>query len=448
MSPAWFAGNAAVMVAAALFLITAIGLALSLSRIQTLSEAAARHQSALLQSMRLQEVLDEASAAARGFAVQHDEKLIAEREAAKRAAHESLRELALIVRGDAEAERQVRTIRTLVERRIALFEELVTLSRANAPAEEIRRGDGERIRVFRATLAVLATFRAGPVAGLAASQNDIRRNLQFALGLVLFAGFSAPVCGLVGIRLLRQVQSDQRTRELQMELMHVQRLAIMGETSAMLAHEINQPLTAATNYLAVLRRHLEADAVAKALPMAERIQQQIQRAGNILKKLRRFIEKRESERSLEAPEGLVEDAITLIGTIDDTVSLSTVIGEGLPRVLVDRVQLQQVLVNLMRNAIEAMQDCPRRELVLSVTAKEDSTVEISLADSGPGLPQEVAERLFQPFVSTKKSGMGVGLSICRTIIAHHGGRIWAESNASGGTTFRFTLPAVKECIAA
>jgi len=112
--------------------------------------------------------------------------------------------------------------------------------------------------------------------------------------------------------------------------------------------------------------------------------------------------------------------------------------------MVDRIQLQQVLVNLMRNAIEAMQGCPRRELTLSASSPHRGSVEISLADTGPGLAPEVIERLFQPFVSTKESGMGVGLSICRSIIEQHDGRIWAEPGPGGGTVFHFTLPAVRE----
>lgn len=447
-SPAWFAGNIAVIVAAALFLITAIGLSFSLFRIQELSAATSNRQAALLESMRLQEALDDASAAARGYAVEHDPSFIPMRQSAKRTVRESLANLAAITQEDGEAAKQLNAIRPLIGRRVALFDELVTLAQQNAPADRIQKGDGDRIRVFRKVNAALSVFRSGQSTALTAAQDEIRHILRFAVWLVLFAGFSAPIAGLIGIRLLRRVQSDQHTRELQMELMHVQRLAIMGETSAMLAHEINQPLTAASNYLAVLRRHLEAGAGDKALAMSERIGQQIQRAGSILKKLRRFIEKRESERSLEAPEALVEDAITLIGTIDDAVVLATSIGENLPHVLVDRVQLQQVLVNLMRNAIEAMQTGAQHELLLSLEQKDGATVEFSLADSGPGLPEEVGARLFQPFVSTKESGMGVGLSICRSIISQHGGRIWAEPNPGGGTIFRFTIPAAKEQIAA
>jgi C4-dicarboxylate-specific signal transduction histidine kinase len=312
----------------------------------------------------------------------------------------------------------------------------------------IQTEEMKRIRMVRLNVVQLSALRAHLRSVLEHHEMRIAYYLELAVGLVLVAGATAPLCGLLGIYLLRRERDSQRARELQMELMHVQRLAIMGETSAMLAHEINQPLAAATNYISVLRRLLDIGAVEKAQPVVERINEQVQRTGTILRKLRRFIEKRETERTLESPEVLVEDAITLLGTIDNEVILDTRMGTNLPMVMVDRVQLQQVLVNLMRNAIEAMQECPRRELVLSVISPDRNNVEISLADTGPGLPLHVSERLFQPFVSTKQSGMGVGLSICRSIIEQHNGRIWAESSPDGGTVFRFTLPAAEERAAA
>jgi len=113
-------------------------------------------------------------------------------------------------------------------------------------------------------------------------------------------------------------------------------------------------------------------------------------------------------------------------------------------VLTDRIQIEQVLLNLMRNAVEAMQGAPRRELRVITTARHDGMTEVGVIDTGPGLAPEVAAQLFQPFVTTKKHGMGVGLSICRTIVESHGGHIWAEAIPGGGTAFRFTLRSVEE----
>jgi len=298
------------------------------------------------------------------------------------------------------------------------------------------------LKLTRSGNALISQLRDRGRANFKRYQNRVTDDMHMAMILVLVAGITAPLFGLIGIRLLRRERESQQARELQQELIHVQRLAIMGETSAMLAHEINQPLTAATNYISVVRRLLKSDSVEKTTTVLDRVEQQIQRAAAIVLKLRRFIEKRETERAAEAPETLAEDAITLLGTIDATTTLKTKIAPNLPPVLVDRVQVQQVLVNLMRNAIEAMQGSAQRQLVLSMTCADDKTIQVSLADTGPGLSPDVAARLFQPFISTKTSGMGVGLSICQSIVSQHGGRIWAEANPAGGTIFRFTLPIV------
>jgi C4-dicarboxylate-specific signal transduction histidine kinase len=250
--------------------------------------------------------------------------------------------------------------------------------------------------------------------------------------------------------LLRE-RSEHRVREMRTELMHSQRLTLMGQTASMLAHELNQPLAAATNYLAALRRLAAgsgSDAAARMEEVAQKAVAQMQRAGGIVKRLRGFIDKRDTERSRESPATLVNDAVMLLGTLDDSMTLQTLVEPTVPDILVDRIQLQQVLVNLLRNAIEAMRDSARRVLTLRVLSISPHMVEISLQDTGPGLAKEVAQRLFQPFVTSKKEGMGVGLSICHSIVTDHGGTIWAEPAPGGGTLFRFTLPTADETEAA
>ena len=449
MSPRWFAGHSGIIAAAALSVLTAIVLGFSLMRMQATYEEAQRAQDALLESMTLQEALDDSSVSARGYAITHDASLLAVRKVALESVDRSITRLNSLVRPDAPSRPLLDDIRTAVFKRLQNFDSLTSVGTARNAAGRVQAGETQRVQLVRHSTDAISAFRASQTAQLRELQDRVRQTMQFSVILVLFAGFAAPLFGAFGMRMLRRAQEDQHTHELQTELMHVQRLAIMGDTSATLAHEINQPLSAALNYLAVMRRHLDAGATDKAQTMADRLQQQIQRAGNILNKLRRFIEKRETERSMETPETLVEDAITLLGTIDGTVELKTEIGQQLPRVLVDRVQMQQVLVNLMRNAIEAMQDSPRRELHLSVVAIERGMIQISLADTGPGLTAEVAGSLFKPFVSTKSGGMGVGLSICRRIVSSHGGRIWAEPDQAGaGAVFHFTLPAAEERVAA
>jgi signal transduction histidine kinase len=258
------------------------------------------------------------------------------------------------------------------------------------------------------------------------------------LGLLsLAAALGAPLLAAAGIVLLWTEELKSRAAELLAQLAQAQRLSLMGETAAMLAHEVKQPLAAAQNYVAVLRR---LEPTEKQADIIQRLGGQVSRADAIIQRLRGFIEERPVQREKVQPEALVADAMLLVGTIDSGIVLDTQIDNHLTALWADPIQIQQVLVNLMRNAIEAMKGRARRELALNVTRGAGGMVQFSLADNGPGIPAEVARRLFEPGKSTKEGGMGIGLSICRRIIDAHGGKIWAEDNQEGGARFCFTLP--------
>jgi two-component system, LuxR family, sensor kinase FixL len=247
--------------------------------------------------------------------------------------------------------------------------------------------------------------------------------------------------------LTERQQTEARLQELQAELVHVSRLTAMGEMASALAHELNQPLSAISNYMKGSRRLLENSADARADQVRDAMDKaadQALRAGQIIRRLRDFVARGESERRLEDVKKLVEEAsaLALVGAKDKGVRVRFDFAPGVDFVLADKVQIQQVLLNLMRNAIEAMEDCKRRELVISTAPTPDNMVEISVADTGSGISPEIVANLFQPFVTTKAQGMGVGLSISRTIIEAHGGAIAPRPNSGGGTVFSFTLPAV------
>ena len=242
-------------------------------------------------------------------------------------------------------------------------------------------------------------------------------------------------------------KTEARLQELQSELVHISRLTAMGEMASALAHELNQPLSAIANYMKGSRRLLEGRTDEQSVTIREAMEkaaEQSLRAGQVIRRLRDFVARGESERRVESLKKLVEEAsaLALVGAKDQGVRVTFRLDSALDLVLADKVQVQQVLLNLIRNAIEAMEQSPHRELVLSTTPGANGTAVVGVSDTGSGISDEIASQLFQPFMTTKRHGMGVGLSISRTIIEGHGGRIWAEPNPGGGTVFRFTLRAV------
>lgn len=243
-------------------------------------------------------------------------------------------------------------------------------------------------------------------------------------------------------------EQERRMQELQSELVHVSRLTAMGEMASSLAHELNQPLSAIASYMkgSVTLLNQPKPDLAKLRSALDRAGDQALRAGDIIKRLREFVAKGETEHTLEDPAKLMEEAsaLALVGVKEHDIRVDLRLARNLGPVVVDKIQIQQVALNLIRNAVDAMAEVERRELEIRVQADGAHAILVTVSDSGPGLSPDVRERLFQPFVTTKAAGMGVGLSICRTIIEAHGGRIWAENKRGGGATFAFTLPRAEE----
>jgi two-component system sensor kinase FixL len=248
--------------------------------------------------------------------------------------------------------------------------------------------------------------------------------------------------------LTERQRTEARLQELQSELVHVSRLTALGEMASALAHELNQPLSAIANYLKGSRMLLGRED-----PPLERIAEAVERAGNealrageIIRRLRDFVARGEAERHVESLPKLIEEAsaLALVGAKEHDIRVRYSFDPAVDLVLVDKVQIQQVVLNLVRNAVDSMSEAHagRRGLDISVTPVEDHMVQVGVADTGPGISPDIAEQLFQPFITTKRQGMGVGLSISRTIVESHGGRIWVEETPGGGATFRFTLEAV------
>ena len=288
---------------------------------------------------------------------------------------------------------------------------------------------GER-RIIGIGRVVVGLRKDGSTFPMELSVGEVNQN-----GHQLFTGFIRD--------LTDRQQTERRLQELQDGLLHVSRLRSMGQMAAALAHELNQPLTATANYVRAALRMIEQPEpnmarVRQAMNLAA---QQTLRSGEIIRRLRAFVARGEVAKRPESVAEVIEEAsaLALVGAKERGIKVLIRIDPDLPTAEVDRVQIQQVLLNLIRNAVEAMEGHEVRELSIG-TATEAGAVLVSVADTGGGIPPEIETRLFQPFVTTKADGMGIGLSVCRTIVEAHGGRLWVESNTGGGSVFRFTLP--------
>jgi two-component system sensor kinase FixL len=237
-----------------------------------------------------------------------------------------------------------------------------------------------------------------------------------------------------------------RLQDLQAEFAHVGRISEMASLASSLAHELNQPLTAIANYCEAASDMIggemsetTSELVREAMDEAAK---EAIRAGQIVGRLRQFMSHGDTERRPESLSKLINEAnaLALVGSREHSIDVQVQLDEDTDEVFVDRVQIQQVLTNLIRNAIDAMIDSPTRFLVIRSEAGPADFITISIEDTGTGISEGIADQLFQPFVSSKQTGMGIGLSICRTIIEAHGGRIWFEPRPEGGTVFRFIVP--------
>jgi two-component system, LuxR family, sensor kinase FixL len=254
-------------------------------------------------------------------------------------------------------------------------------------------------------------------------------------GRRIFTGFARD--------LTARKSAERDITTLQAELTHVARVSEMGQMGATLAHELNQPLSAIVNYLQACRRLLQNQpaSLSRVQEAIEKAAAQADRAGQVIRRLREFTQRRETERRKENLNTVVQEAVglALIGAQSAGVVSHINLDPNVPPVLIDNVQIQQVVLNLVRNAIEAMAQSKDRVLKID-TRGVNAEALIRVTDTGSGLAPDMADKLFKPFQTTKSTGMGIGLSICRSIIEAHGGRIWAEKNPAGGTIFSFTLP--------
>lgn len=265
-----------------------------------------------------------------------------------------------------------------------------------------------------------------------------------AIAIYVAFGLVFAVAGGMRKRGIRRAKAAaRRLAELETQMIRVARLNAMGEMAGSLAHELNQPLTAVANYLNAAEQLLAREdlPVARLSELVRKAGDQAIRAGQIVSRVRANLDRGDIALAEESASGLIHEAVEVAigGRRRDGLVLRYDFDRGADRVMADRIQIQQVVLNVVRNALDAMADRPHRELYLGSRAIEPGLLQVHVADTGPGVSPHVADRLFQPFVTGKPDGMGVGLSISRNIIEAHGGRMWTEANRDGGATFHFTL---------
>lgn len=239
-------------------------------------------------------------------------------------------------------------------------------------------------------------------------------------------------------------QVEQQLATLQAELIHVTRVSAMGTMASTLAHELNQPIAAVANYVEAVRDQLIAPNPREWPMMREALGEAAKealRAGHIVRRLREFVSRGEVERTIEDLPMLIKDAsvLALMGVREMGIEVQFDVDAANSPVLVDKIQIQQVLINLIRNACDAMSHRPLKRLTITSRKEKGDFAKVTVSDTGCGIPPGIAKHLFTAFVSSKPSGMGLGLSICRTIVEVNGGKIWMDTRKGKGTDFHFTL---------
>ncbi|HET7132747.1 MAG TPA: ATP-binding protein, partial [Gammaproteobacteria bacterium] len=268
--------------------------------------------------------------------------------------------------------------------------------------------------------------------------------------IALSVGEARDECGSRFVGIIRDLsnerQEEQRARGLEARLAHVGRFNLMGEMAAGIAHEINQPLSAIATYAQAATRILEREqpGMTKLIEVCRKIDEQARRAGAVIDNLRKFIRQRKVDTQALDVNRTIVDVINLMeaDATAEGIAIATELAPDLPRVSADAVQLQQVLLNLTRNAVDAIRSGVRREPGISIVTRRTAIggVRIEVADCGPGVARHLAGDIFHPFVTTKPDGLGVGLAISRTIVQSYGGKLTYRDNPTGGATFEVDLP--------
>jgi C4-dicarboxylate-specific signal transduction histidine kinase len=340
------------------------------------------------------------------------------------------------------------TGRTVIERKIMVSEDLLTDERIEPNSRHLLQ-----TKPFRSVVSVPVLFHdraLGAINLLFRSRHcitDEEQETLLSIGKTVgLAMANANHLDQLKTEMAERKRAEDKERQRMMELAHVTRLSTMGEMATEIAHEVNQPLTAITNYSSACVRMLtsNADNPEEIIDALKEITRQAQRAGEVIRRLREFVAKDDSHRSTNDINEVLRSVFSLaqVEARWHEVNLEIQLAEALPHVLVNKILIEQVALNLIRNAIEAMNGnkINNRTITIKTMPHINGSIMVVVEDFGPGLSEEALLRIFEPFYTTKPSGMGMGLAICKSIIEAHGGQLWAMQNAPAGAKFQFTLP--------
>lgn len=443
-----------VVLAAALAVLAGFPLSLNMSNFRENLAWVGHTNEVLRQLSATERAVLEAESSERGYLLTGDATYLSTYNASKDALPQLLSSLRGLVADNTAQQERVDDLRSNIEARLDELARVVVLGpQARAEALDIL-ASARANRLTPQILEKLSHLRQRELSLLEARQGDADRSALFATVsaavLFIFALLSATF-GVFHFEHQRTLEErnerEHQLREMQAQVFQLARLSTMGEMAASIAHELNQPLAASANYLQGSRRLLDGisdERVRKARDALAKGAKEMLRAGEVIRRLRDFIRQGEIDPKVENVKAMVQEAVELALHVaaDRALHVELQFDPSASYVLAEKVQIQQVIVNLVRNAIEAMQNSVRRKLLISTQAAEDGMVIIKVSDTGPGIDESVAPKLFQPFNTSKPQGTGIGLSISRNIIESHGGKIEVDPTAGEGATFYFTLRGV------
>jgi two-component system sensor kinase FixL len=439
----WETGAVVVGLTLSLVVVSTVMLSVNVSRFRDSQHLVEHSDSVLFQIDAIEKKLVDAGLAERGYLLSGERRYLGIYMQLRNDIPASLYTLRPLIADNEAQLRRLDALNESIDERVALMDDIIAMGPEKLTDALPMLRTNRPLRLSERILGGLAE-----IGQVEQEQRNERvravegRASQTAV-LAAATGVLAAITAVLAAFLFRRQHRAHRIRERRARLRHAARLRATNETAALFAHELTQPLAIAMNYLETLDSLGDRNTALQSSPdpgVLRMTTAQVERAAEIVNRLRDHARENAHGRNPEAISSVARGAIELMDLNPGSVTVRNEIPEASPPVLIDKVRIEQVLINLIRNAVQAVERSARREVTLSAPITENGMLRICVRDTGPGLTNEAAARLFEPFAAAKDSRMGIGLSICRNIVRAHGGTIWLESNSAGGAVFCFTVP--------